>query len=44
MTVHTDRFFVIKDANGNFYKVLFRALKNDLGERGYPVFEYKLLQ
>ncbi|RYJ43979.1 HmuY family protein [Flavobacterium beibuense] len=44
MTVKTDRFFVIKDADGNFYKVLFRALKNDLGERGYPVFEYKLLQ
>ncbi len=44
MSVRTDRFFVIKDAEGNFYKVLFRALKNDAGERGYPIFEYKLLK
>jgi len=43
MSVRTDRFFVLKDAEGNYYKVLFRALKNDAGERGYPVFEYKLL-
>ncbi len=44
MTVKTDRFYVLKDAENNLYKVIFRALKNDLGERGYPVFEYKLLQ
>ncbi|MHA3788542.1 HmuY family protein [Flavobacterium hauense] len=44
MGVRTDRFFVIKDAEGNYYKVLFRALKNDAGERGYPIFEYKLLK
>jgi hypothetical protein len=35
---------MIKDAEGNYYKVLFRALKNDAGERGYPIFEYKLLK
>lgn len=44
MSVRTDRFYVIKDAEGNYYKVIFRALKNDAGERGYPVFEYKLLK
>lgn len=44
MTVKTDRFFVIMDGEGNHFKVIFRALKNDLGERGHPVFEYKLLQ
>lgn len=44
MTVRTDRFYIVKDGEGNIYKVLFRALKNDKGERGYPVFEYKLLQ
>ena len=44
MAVRTDRFFVIKDTEGNLYKVLFRALKNDAGVRGYPIFEYKLLQ
>ncbi|KGO83369.1 hypothetical protein Q763_04980 [Flavobacterium beibuense F44-8] len=44
MTVQTDRFFVVKDASGNLFKLLFRALKNDAGERGYPVFEYEQLQ
>lgn len=44
MAVRTDRFFVMKDPEGNLYKLLFRALKNDAGERGYPIFEYKLLQ
>lgn len=44
MVVRTDRFYVLKDAQGNLYKILFRALKNDAGERGYPIFEYKLLQ
>lgn len=44
MTVKTDRFYILKDSDGNIYKVLFRALKNDLGERGHPIFEYKLLK
>lgn len=44
MALRTDRFYVLTDSDGNLYKVLFRALKNDAGERGHPVFEYKLLQ
>jgi len=43
-SVRDDRFYVIKDAAGNVYKLVFRALTNDAGERGFPVFEYELLQ
>ncbi|MCB0456383.1 MAG: HmuY family protein [Flavobacteriaceae bacterium] len=37
-------FYVIKDPNGNIYKLKFTALLNDAGERGYPEFKYNLLQ
>lgn len=40
----TDRFYVIKDPNGNLYKLQFLAFKNKDGERGYPEFTYDLLQ
>lgn len=38
-----DRFFIIKDSEGNIYKLKFTALLNENGVRGYPKFEYKLL-
>ena len=41
--VRTDRFYVIKDAEGNFYKLKFTSLTTD-GERGRPSFEYIMLQ
>ncbi|MEL6811841.1 MAG: HmuY family protein [Bacteroidota bacterium] len=40
----SDRFYVLKDPNGNVYKLKFLALTNDQGVRGYPEFEYELLQ
>ncbi|GAA3632283.1 HmuY family protein [Flavivirga jejuensis] len=40
----SDRFYILKDPNGNIYKIKFLAITNDNGERGYPEFEYKLLQ
>lgn len=44
-TVVSDNvFYIIKDANGNLYKLKFLAITNDNGERGYPVFEYALLK
>lgn len=43
-SVYNDRFYIIKDPNGNNYKLKFLALTNDNGIRGYPEFEYKLLQ
>ncbi len=42
--VKDNRFFVIKDAAGNYYKLRFNAVVNDSGERGNPEFEYELLQ
>ncbi|WP_159090775.1 HmuY family protein [Aquimarina aquimarini] len=40
----TDRFFVLKDTDGNLYKIRFTAFTNESGVRGYPQFEYTLLQ
>lgn len=43
--VKTDRFYVIKDAAGNVYKLRFLNFHaNDGGERGKPKIEYKLVQ
>lgn len=40
--LRTDRFYVVKDAEGNIYKVKFTALTQD-GERGRPAVEYALI-
>lgn len=42
----TDRFYVIKDTNGNVYKLKFVSMGvgSDGGERGKPVIEYKLVK
>jgi hypothetical protein len=42
-SVRTDRFYVIKDVAGNYYKIRFLAMTNDAGERGNPVVEYAIL-
>lgn len=43
--VKTDRFYVIKDAAGNTYKLKFISFHaSDGGVRGYPVIEYKLVK
>jgi hypothetical protein len=42
-SIKDDRFYVVKDVDGNLYKLRFLALTNDAGERGYPFFEYKIL-
>ncbi|MEH6705342.1 HmuY family protein [Galbibacter orientalis] len=38
-----DRYYVLKDPDGNYYKIRFTALLSESGERGYPKFEYNLL-
>lgn len=43
-TAFKDRFFILKDANENYYKINFLALTNSNRERGFPELEYKLLQ
>ena len=35
-------FYIIKDTQGNYFKMKFLAVTNDQGVRGYPVFEYEL--
>lgn len=37
-------FFIIQDAEGIFYKIKFLTLTNDDGERGFPQFQYVILQ
>ncbi len=41
--VRTDRFYVIKDAAGNVYKLKFTALTTN-GERGKPQFQFALVK
>ncbi|GAB4031186.1 HmuY family protein [Spirosoma gilvum] len=43
--VKTDRFYVLKDAAGNVYKIKFISFTTqDGGERGKPKFEFKLVK
>lgn len=43
-SLHEDRFFVIQDGEGHYYKVKFTQLLDGNGERGNPSFELKLVQ
>ncbi|NJB71393.1 hypothetical protein GGR42_001855 [Saonia flava] len=42
-SIKDDIYYVLKDADGNIYKIRFTALVNESGERGYPEFEFELL-
>lgn len=41
-SLRTDRFYLVKDADGNIYKLKFTALTTD-GERGRPAIEFALV-
>lgn len=41
--VYPNRFYVVKDTDGNLYKMRFTSMLSDSGERGYPQIEYVLL-
>ncbi|MCD0471147.1 HmuY family protein [Flavobacterium sp. JAS] len=43
-SIRTDRFYVVKDVAGNYYKVKFLAMTNDAGERGNIALEYAILK
>lgn len=43
-SIRTDRFYVVKDVAGNYYKVKFLTLTNDAGVRGNSAFEYAILK
>ncbi|WP_159801484.1 HmuY family protein [Flavobacterium sp. MK4S-17] len=40
----TDRFFIVKDPMGNIYKLRMTGGASESGERGFPKFQYALLQ
>ncbi|WP_299365672.1 HmuY family protein [Winogradskyella sp.] len=42
-SVREDRYYVIKDTDGNYYKLRFTAVESETGERGNPQFQYELL-
>lgn len=44
--IKTDRFYVVKDPAGNYYKLKFisAGIGQDGGQRGYPEIAYKLLK
>lgn len=42
-TLNETVYYIVKDTDGNIYKLRFTALLNDDGVRGYPAFEYELL-
>lgn len=42
--VNASRFYVVKDAEGNIYKLQFTKLTSDAGERGKPEFKFELLK
>ncbi len=41
--VQTDQYYIVKDVDGNYYKLKFTGLTKD-GERGYPSFEHALVK
>ncbi|MCX8491813.1 MAG: hypothetical protein ORN54_12165 [Cyclobacteriaceae bacterium] len=42
-SIRTDRYYIVKDGQGNYYKLKFTALTTN-GERGKPVCEFSLLR
>ncbi|TDO77523.1 heme-binding HmuY-like protein [Flavobacterium chryseum] len=42
-SIRTDRFYVVKDAEGNYYKVKLLTMLNEAGERGNVTLEYAIL-
>ncbi|MBB4805076.1 hypothetical protein HNP38_000348 [Chryseobacterium defluvii] len=43
LEVYGDRFYIVKDAEGYYFKLRFTRLTSTAGERGRPQFEYKPL-
>ena len=42
--VKGDRFYIVKDPDGNYYKFIFTKMLSNTGERGFPQVSYSLLQ
>lgn len=42
--VRSDRYYIIKDGNNNYYKLKFTAIMDNNSVRGYPAIEYALVK
>lgn len=42
--LYNDRFYILKDFEGNYYKIRMLAFMSEAGVRGYPRFEYQLIK
>lgn len=42
--VRSDRFYIIEDPAGNYYKMIFTRMLNNTGERGFPQVTFELLK
>ncbi|WP_448606554.1 HmuY family protein [Paenimyroides ceti] len=42
--VHADRYYILKDIEGNYFKIRMLQMLNNNGERGFPKFEYQLIK
>ncbi|MEM6515769.1 MAG: HmuY family protein [Bacteroidota bacterium] len=43
-SVNQDVYYILRDSESNTYKLKFLGMTNENGDRGYPRFEYELLQ
>ncbi|WP_179335491.1 HmuY family protein [Winogradskyella costae] len=43
-SVKENTYYVVKDSDNNYYKLRFTAVESETGERGYPQFQYELLE
>ncbi len=41
--VLSNKFYILKNSEGFYFKIRFLRMKDDAGNRGYPQFEYKAL-
>lgn len=41
--VYSNKFYILRDGDGFFFKIRFLRMKDDQNNRGYPQFEYKPL-
>lgn len=41
--VYANKFYILRDSDGFYYKIRFLRMKDDNNNRGYPQFEYKPL-
>ena len=41
--LYTDRYYILKDPDGHYYKIQFTALYKNTTDRGYPKFSFEII-